>query len=325
MNLSYGEAIREALYSEFNDDKNVVMFGQDIQDNLYGYTGGLVEIFGKDRVVNTPISEAAVVGTAIGAAMCGVKTIVDLTVSSFTYVAMDQIVSMASKSTYMYDGQYKLPLTIICSSMYNANNSSQHSDRPHPMFMNTPGLKVIAPSTPQDMYSLLKASINDSNPVICFTDRSVFYNKQEVDLDLEVEIGDANTLKYGSDLTIIAISGSVSTAKEAAEKLEDEGNSVELIDVRTLVPLDKETLLSSVKKTGRVLIVDTANKTCSAASEISSIIAEEAFSSLVAPIGVVAYDDVPIPFARVLETALMPTEEKIIIKAKSILAYRREI
>ncbi|MBF4366460.1 alpha-ketoacid dehydrogenase subunit beta, partial [Vibrio anguillarum] len=130
------------------------MFGQDIQDNLYGYTKELADVFGKDRIINVPLSEAAIVGTAIGAAMCGVRTILDLTVSSFLYVAMDQIVSLASKTTYMYDGQFKLPLTIMCSSMYNASNSSQHSDRPHPLFMNTPGLKVISPATPQDAYSL---------------------------------------------------------------------------------------------------------------------------------------------------------------------------
>lgn len=321
MNLTYGEAVREALFAELEKNKDVVMFGQDIQHNLYGYTKDLVNIFGEDRIRNTPLSEAAVVGAAIGAAMCGIRTIVDLTVSNFLYVAMDQIVSMAAKTIYMYNGQFKLPITIMCSSMYNASNGSQHSDRSHPMLMNVPGLKIIAPATPQDAYSLLRSSIQDDSPVICFTDRSLFYNKQDIDLDLEVKLGNANIINSGNDVTIIAISGMVSTVLLAVEDLKAENIFVDIIDVRTLVPLDKKAILESVNKTGRVVIVDTAHKTCSAASEISSIIAEEAFGSLKAPIGIVAYEDVPIPFAKELETVLMPSKEKVLHKVKYVYNY----
>lgn len=321
MHLTFGEAIREALFAELERNKDTVMFGQDIQHNLYGYTKDLVDVFGEDRIRNTPLSEAAVVGTAIGAAMCGIRTIVDLTVSNFLYVAMDQIVNMAAKTTYMYDGQFKLPLTIMCSSMYNANNGSQHSDRPHPMFMNVPGLKIVTPTNPQDAYSLLRSSISESNPVIYFTDRSLFYNKQDIDLNLEVKIGNAEVLKIGKDITIIAIAGTVLTSLSIIEELEENNIDAEIIDIKTLVPLDKQTILNSVNKTGRVVIIDTAHKTCSAASEISSIIAEDSFSALKAPIGIVAYEDVPIPFEKSLEIELMPTKEKLLNKVKKTYYY----
>lgn len=323
MNLTYGEAVREALFKELEKHQDVVMFGQDIQHNLYGYTKDLLSIFGEERIINTPLSEAAVVGTAIGAAMCGVRTVLDLTVSSFLYVAMDQIVSMASKTIYMYDGQFKLPLTIMCSSMYNGSNGAQHSDRPHPIFMSIPGLKVITPSTPQDAYSLLRSSIQDDSPVIYFTDRSIFYNKEDVDLNLEIKLGEAKLLKEGNDITIIAVSGAVSTVLSTYEELRRQNILVDIIDVRSLTPLDENTILNSVNKTGRIVIVDTAHKTCSAASEISSIIAEKAFSSLKAPIGIVAYDDVPIPFAKELEVVLMPTKDKVLKKVIDIYNYGR--
>lgn len=321
MNLTFGEAIREALFAELEKNKDTVMFGQDIQHNLYGYTKDLVNIFGEDRIRNAPLSEAAVVGTAIGAAMCGIRTIVDLTVSNFLYVAMDQIVNIAAKTTYMYDGQFKLPLTIMCSSMYNANNGSQHSDRPHPMFMNVPGLKIVTPTNPQDAYSLLRDSISENNPVIYFTDRSLFYSKQDVDLNLEVKIGNAEVLKKGKDITIIAIAGTVLTSLSILEELEENGIDAEIIDVKTLVPLDKQTILNSVSKTGRVVIIDTAHKTCSAASEISSIIAEDSFSALKAPISIIAYEDVPIPFEKSLEIELMPTKEKLLTKVMKTYYY----
>lgn len=323
MDCTYGEAVREALFAEMKKHDNLVMFGQDIEDNLYGYTKDLVSIFGNDRVINTPISEAAVLGTGIGAAMCGIRTVVDLTVSSFLYVAMDQIVSMASKTIYMYDGDFKLPLTIMCSSMYGASNGAQHSDRPHSMLMNVPGLKIVVPSNPQDAYSLLRTAINDDSPVIYFTDRSLFYTKDNIELDKEISFGNSNIMQKGKDITIISISGTLPIVLAVSEKLMDDNISVEIIDVRTLVPLDKAAILNSVKKTGKVVIVDTANKTCSAASEISSILAEEGFDYLKAPIGIVAYDNVPVPFAKELEEIIMPTKEKVIDKIKHICAYNK--
>jgi pyruvate/2-oxoglutarate/acetoin dehydrogenase E1 component len=314
MELTYGAAIREALYQELKKSETTVLFGEDIRYNIYGYTDKLVDAFGKERVIDVPLSEAAVVGTALGASMCGLHTIVDLTVANFLFVAMDQIVSIASKTSYMYNGQFKLPMTIMCSTLYNASNAAQHSDRPHSIFMNIPGLKVVAPSSPQDAYSLLRAAIQDNNPVLYFSDRNLFYSKQDVDLDLQVPIGKANVIMEGSDVTIVSISGCTKSAFDIQPQLEEMGISAEIVDVRTLAPLDKETILNSVRKTGRVVIADTANKTCSAASEIASIIAEEAFFSLEAPIAIVAHEDVPVPFAKNLELILLPTKEKLLQK-----------
>lgn len=319
MQITYGEAIREALDQGLADDDSVVLFGQDIQHNVYGYTGNLLNKFGNKRIINVPLSESAVVGTAIGAAMCGLKTIVDLTVANFLYVAMDQIVNMASKSAYMYDGQFKLPLTIMCSTLYNTNSAAQHSDRPHPMLMNVPGLKIVAPSSPQDAYSLLRTSINDENPVIYFSDRSIFYKKENVDINHKIEIGQASTLTEGNDITIVTISGCTHQALDLQPELIKNNISAEIIDVRSLVPLDMNSINKSVKKTGRVVIVDTANRTCSAASEISSRLAENLFYELKAPIGIVSYDDVPVPFSKNLELEIMPTKEKVFHKIKNIL------
>ena len=319
MEITYGEAIRDALDKELENDESVVLFGQDIQHNVYGYTGNLLNKYGAKRIINTPLSESAVVGTAIGAAMCGLKTIVDLTVGNFLYVAMDQISSIAAKNAYMYNGQFKLPLTIMCSTLYNTSSAAQHSDRPHPMVMNVPGLKVVAPATPQDAYSLLRASIVDENPVIYFSDRSIFYTKEDVDLNYSVEIGLASMLKRGSDITIVTISGCIKLALDIQPELNNINISAEIIDIRSLVPLDIETIKSSVRKTGRVVIVDTANKTCSAASEISSLLAEDIFYNLKAPIGIVSYDDVPVPFAKNLELQIMPTKEKLLHKVITIM------
>lgn len=321
MKLSYGDAIREALFREMSQDENVVMFGQDIRHNLYGYTKNLANEFGLERIIDTPLSESAVVGTAIGAAMTGMKTIVDLTVSSFLYVAMDQIVSMAAKTRYMYNGQFKVPLTILCSSMYKACNAAQHSDRPHPMLMNVPGLKIVAPATPQDAYSLLRSSIADDGPVIYFTDRSLFYNQQEVDFDLSVDIGCAKLIHGGSNVTIVAISGMADVVISMIDELKREGIFADVIDVRSLVPLDMAMILDSVSKTGRLVIIDTAHKRCSAASEIASIVAEEGFRWLKAPIGIVAYEDIPVPFSRELELLLSPTNEKIYNKVRTVTFY----
>lgn len=324
METSYGYAICEAIKQELLNNEKSYIIGQDIEDNLYGYTAGIKQQFGPERIKNTPLSEAATMGTAIGSAMCGLNPIIDLTVSSFLYVAMDQIVSMASKTTYMYDGQYKLPMTIMCSSMYGANNSSQHSDRPHPIFMGIPGLKVICPATVQDAYSLHRAAFKDPNPVLIITDRSLFYEKADIDISIIAELGQANLINTGKDITIVSISGALKLVNQCNEFFNRNNISAEIIDVRSLVPFDKKTIIDSVKKTGRILIVDTANRTCSAASNISSIIAEEAFNYLKSPIGIVSYDDVPVPFSTILENQIKPTTEKIINKINYMLGASYE-
>lgn len=321
MKMKYGEAIRQALHDELENDPNVVLMGQDIQHNIYGYTGELLRTFGPRRVRNTPISEAAVVGTAIGSAMCGLRPIIDLTVANFLYVAMDQLASMAAKMRYMYDGQFKVPITVLVGTLYNTNSAAQHSDRPHPAIMNIPGLKAIAPASPQDAYSMLRGAVRDDNPVICFMDRNLFYSEQIVDRTCVAEIGKAALLAVGKDLTIVSIGGMTKSVIELLPELSKRGISVEVIDVRSLTPLDIKTISTSVRKTGRAVIVDTANRTCSAASEISSRLVETEFAFLRAPIGIVAYDDVPVPFAKCLERQIMPTSEKILLKVLHVMGY----
>lgn len=324
MQLTYGQSIRHAIYDAMNASSNIVLMGEDIRYNLYGYTEGLYNTFGPNRVIDTPLSEAAFVGCAAGSAMCGLRVIVDLTVANFLYVAMDQVVNMISKTRYMYDGQFKLPVTIICSTMNNASNGAQHSDRPHSIFMSLPGLKVVAPTSPQDVYSMLRVAFEDSNPTLCFTDRSLFYEKSEVDFSYENSFYKCKILQHGTNITLISIAGAINESLKAVAELEEMGISVELIDVRSLSPLDTDSIYKSVCKTGKAVIVDTANRVCSAASEISSRIAEEIFEYLNAPIGIVSYDQVPVPFACNLEQVIMPNTPKIVSKVLAAVNYSQK-
>lgn len=317
--LTCGEAIREALYDELSHDDSLVLMGEDIRYNLYAYTEGLWKTFGDDRVIDVPLSEAAVVGTAIGAAMRGCRVVVDLTISNFLYVAMDQIVSMAAKMTYQNNGHFSVPITIMVSSAYGASAGAQHSDRPHPMFMNVPGLKVVAPVGAQKIYSTLRAAIQDNNPVLCFLDKSEFYQSSVVDKKINYQIGKANIVRHGEHITLIGIQGCVNKMRQIADKLEKDGINSELIDVNSLVPLDTETIYQSVRKTGRVVIADTANRTCCAAEHIASLIVENCFEYLKKPIKIVANEDVPLPFAKELEDELVVSEEKIMKAIKTIL------
>ncbi len=312
MRLTYGNAICKALYDELEKDDNVVVFGEDIQSNLYGYTEGLSDKFGSNRIINIPLSEAGIMGMVCGAAMCGLRPVLDLTLPNFLYVAMDQIASIAAKTRYMYNGVYSLPMTIFCSSMCGSGNAAQHSDRLHSLFMTIPGLKVICPATPQDMYSLLRAAIEDNNPVICFADRTLFWQEDEVLLEKKVSIGSANRIFKGDDLTIVTVSSCLAMVKEIIPVMEKKGISIELIDVRTVVPLDYKTIQKSVKKTGKILICDTANRTGSLASEIASLIVQHDFYSLKEPIKIVACEDIPIPFASNLEKEILVTKDKIL-------------
>lgn len=309
--MTYYQAVREALYDELENDDKVVLFGEDIRYNLYAYTYGLMDSFGKDRVIDVPLSEAAVMGTAIGAAMCGIRPVVDLTVSSFLYVAMDQIANMAAKTIYQYNGNYKIPLTIMASSAYGNSAGAQHSDRLHNLLMTIPGLKIITPSSPQDMYSLLREAIRDDSPVVCFQDKNCFYNEGDVDRCIKIPLGKANIVKSGDSISVICIQNTSNLAFEVAVELEQSGLSCEVIDVRSLVPFDYETIFDSVKKTGRVVVVDPANRSCSAAGHISSLISDKLFDYLKKPIRIVTSEDVPLPYAMELEYSLIPTKEKI--------------
>jgi pyruvate dehydrogenase E1 component beta subunit len=306
-------------------DESVFIMGEDIKRSIYGATMGLLEEFGEKRVLDTPLSENAFFGAAVGAAAVGMRPVVE-TLTSFMWVAMDQLVSQAAKMRYMFGGQVNLPVVYRATMYYGGGSAAHHSDRSYPMFMNMPGLKIVAPSNPADMKGLMKTAIRDDDVVIMFEDGTLFGNRGDVpaneDLpngELLVPFGQANTLREGTDVTVVAIAGSVPHAIAAADELEGDGISVEVIDPRTLVPLDKGTILESVERTGRLVIADPAHKVCSAASEIASIVAEEGFWSLQAPIVKVASEQVHIPYSPVLEKLVYPTKEKIVTAVKRTL------
>ena len=310
-NITFLQAIHDAIVEEMRHDESVIMMGEDIRMAIYGATAGLLDEFGEKRVLDTPLSENGFFGAAIGAAVVGVRPIVE-TWASFSWVAMDQIVSQAAKMRYMFGGQAKIPVVFRMSMHYGGGAAAHHSDRNYPVFMNVPGLKIAVPSSPADAKGLLKTAIRDDDPCLVFEDGTLSGKRSEVpEGEFLVPFGEANVLREGSDCTVVAIAGSVAHGLTAAEDLEAEGISTEVIDPRTLVPLNKGAILESVRKTGRLVIADPAHAVCSAASEISSVVAEEGFWSLRAPIMKVASEQVNIPYTPVLEKLVYPTKEKI--------------
>jgi pyruvate/2-oxoglutarate/acetoin dehydrogenase E1 component len=310
--ISYLQAIHDAQLEEMRRDERVFIMGEDVAWNMLGSTDGFVEEFGPERVRNTPITEAGFTGAAAGAAMVGMRPIVDLMLTSFMYCAMDQIISIISKSTYLYGGQASLPLTIRASMFYGGSNAAQHSDRPMAAFMASPGLKIIAPSSPYDAKGLLKAAIREDDPVISFEDGTLWTMTGDVpDEDYIVPLGQADVKREGSEVTVVAISGAVKAALTAADQLASEGISVEVVDPRSLVPMDYATILSSVQKTGRLVVADPSHRTCSPAAEIAATVAEDAFWSLQAPIVRVTTPDTHIPFSPPLEGQLYPGPDRI--------------
>ncbi len=309
-------------------DQRVVIIGEDVEANVYGTTGGksrsdkgdFLTLFGPNRIRNTPISEEGIVGTAAGAAMTGLRPIVDLSYSSFLYMAMDQFVNQVAKSRYMFGGQTSVPVVFRSAMFYGLSTGAHHSDRPYPMFMNVPGLKITAPASPTDAKGLLRTAIDLDDPVITFEACPLWGVKEDVsDEAYRIPFGVARTVAEGSDVTVVAISGAVPQAKKAADQLAEEGVSVEVIDPRTLVPLDKEAILNAVGRTGRLVIADPAHRTCGAAAEISAILAEEAFDSLKAPIIRVTTPDTQIPFSPALEAQLYPNAVSIAEAVRKVI------
>lgn len=305
------EAINQALIEEMERDETVFIMGEDIRRAVYGATAELLDRFGEKRVLDTPLSENGFFGAAIGSSLVGMRPVVE-TLTSFMWVAMDQLISQAAKMRYMFGGQATLPVVFRATMFYGGGSAAHHSDRSYPMFMNMPGLKIIVPSNPADMKGLLKQSIRDNDPCIVFEDGTLFGSRGEVPDGLDaIPFGQARTAREGSDVTVVAIAGAVGQAEQAADDLSNEGVSVEVIDPRTLVPLDKQAILTSVEKTGRLVVVDPAHKVCSAASEIASIVAQEGFWSLQAPIQKVASEQVHIPYTPALEPLVYPNPDKI--------------
>ena len=314
------QALGMGIAEEMRIDPKVFLMGEDVRASVYGAAAGLHDEFGDDRVLNTPLSENGFFGAAVGASAVGMRPVVE-TLTSFMWVGMDQLVSQAAKMRYMFGGQVNLPVVYRAVMYYGGGSAAHHSDRSYPVYMNIGGLKVVTPGTPADAKGLMKTAIRDDDPVIMFEDGTLFGTRGEVpdDPDFTVPFGKANTIREGSDATVVAIAGSVPHAIAAADQLEREGISVEVVDPRTLVPLDKETILNSVAKTGRLIVADPAAKVCSAESEIMSIVGEEAFWDLQAPMQKVASKQVHIPFAASLEQLVYPTKDGIIEAVKKTL------
>jgi acetoin:2,6-dichlorophenolindophenol oxidoreductase subunit beta len=316
--MTYLEAVVQAQIEEMDRDERVILMGEDIA--IYG-GGQIVERFDATRVWTMPISEGSFTGLGIGAAINGLRPIVDVGIASFMYLASDQIINQAAKLPYMTGGQIRVPIVFRCTMYYRASLAAQHSDRPYPLFMNVPGLKIISPASPADMKGLLKAAIRDDDPVIVFEDTKLWPMKGDVPLDPDflVPIGKAHVRKPGNDVTVIAIAGAMRQASDAADTLAREGVSVELLDLRTLKPLDTDAIFASVAKTGRLVLVENAHRMANVSAEIAAIVAEEAFDSLRKPIVRLSAPDVHVPFSPALEMGLFPQKNEIVAAVKSLL------
>lgn len=314
--MTFRDTIILAMSEEMRLNKDVFLMGEDVGifGGDFGTSVGMLEEFGPERVRDCPISEEAIVGAANGAAMTGLRPIVDMTFMDFVVNAMDAIVNQAAKARYMFGGKGSVPITVRCAAGNGVGSAAQHSQSLESWFTHIPGLKVVAPGTPQDMKGLLKSAIRDNNPVIILEYKSEFNKKGEVPLDpnFTIPLGVGEIKMEGSDVTVVTYGKMLSRVMQAAEELKSEGISVEVVDPRTLVPLDKDIIINSVKKTGKVVLVNDAHKTSGFIGEISAIISEsEAFDYLEAPIKRLAGEDVPMPYANNLEMAMIPTVDKI--------------
>jgi pyruvate dehydrogenase E1 component beta subunit len=317
----YIEAINRALHEEMARDDAVVAIGLDVgrQGGLFGATRGLYDRFGAERVIDTPISEAGYTGAAIGMAMEGLRPIVEMQFADFVTVAFDQLSTVAAKMHFMTQGAVHVPLVVrmpygvnVTGEGYMTGAGPHHSQSPEAWFCHIAGLKVVMPSTPADALGLLKASIRDENPVMFFEQKGLYYTSREELPEGEhlVPLGRAEVKREGSDVSVIATGAMVLLARAAADKLESDGISVEIVDPRTLVPLDRETLIASASKTGRVLVTHEAPQTAGFGAEIAAMLGEEAFASLKAPIRRLCALDMPVP-PGTLARASMPTQQRI--------------
>lgn len=320
--LSYCEALNDALREEMRRDSSVFIAGEDIgiYNGIFCVTQGLLEEFGPERIIDTPISEAAIMGLANGAAATGLRPVVELMLIDFATIAFDQIVNQAAKMCYMFGGKINLPLVVrgVCGN--GSSSAAQHSQSLEALFNHIPGLKVVMPSTPADARGLLISSIRDENPVI-FLEHSLLYSTKGPvpEGDHVVPLGKADIKRAGTDITIVAVSAMVQQALIAAEKLYREGIEAEVIDPRTLTPLDMDTLIDSVKKTNRMLIVHEAVIKGGIGSDIAALVTEQAFDDLDAPVRRLGAPFAPVPFSPTLEREYRPDTNKIVEAVKDML------
>ena len=316
-------AIKDTTAAEMRRDERVFVMGEDVEvlGGIFGCTRGLAQEFGQERCFNTPISESGFVGAGLGAACAGMRPIVELMYMDFAFVAMDQLLNQVAKTRYIFGGKAKVPLVIRGQQGVGRGNAATHSQSVEAIFMHFPGLKVAVPSTPADAAGLLRTAIRDDNPVIFIEHKQLYVKKGEVpdDPDFMIPFGKANVVREGKDCTVVATHVYVHKALEAAEILAKEGIDIEVIDPRTLVPFDTETVTASVKKTGRAVVVHEAHRTCGIGAEIAATIMDEAFMYLDAPVIRLGAKSCPLPFNLGLENAVVPQTEDIVNAVKRTL------
>lgn len=320
--ITYMRALNTALHDEMARDPDIFVMGEDVRAGTFGLTAGLHAEFGDARVLDTPISEGAIVGAAVGAAMSGMRPFADMSIATFSYVAMDQLVNQAAKNRFLFGAQASIPAVFHFVQFHRSYSGAQHTDRPHGIFMGIPGFKVVAPSTPGDAKGLITSALRDEDPVIIFTDMTAWSRREAVPVgEHVVPIGQAHVANHGDDVTLVAIF-TLHECLKAAAALAEEGISVEVIDPRTLAPLDTETILDSVARTGRLVVADIAHPTCSAAAEVMALASEQVFWSLTAPMKRVCTPAIHIPHSPPLEAQLFPTAESIAAAVRTLVDAR---
>lgn len=322
--ISYKDALNEALKEEMERDESVFCLGEDLTPygGAFGVTTGLLEKFGRKRVLDTAISEAAIVGAAVGASITGKRAIAELQFSDFITIGCDQLVNQAAKIHYMHAGGMKVPMVLRAPVGGYLSAGPQHSQNFEAWFSHVPGLKVVLPATPYDAKGLLKSAIRDDNPVV-FLEHKVLYNMKGPVPQEEylVPLGKAEIRKRGTDVTLVTYSYMVHLSLSASQKLKKKGISIEIIDLRTIDPLDEDLVMESVSKTGRVVLVQEAPLDCGVGAEVAARIAENAFAQLKAPIVRVGAKDTPVPFSPLLEKYILPQEKDIIMSVEKVIDY----
>ena len=325
-NITLSKAVNEALAEEMRRDSTVILMGEDVAEagTPFKVTSGLVEEFGTTRVIDTPISEPGFTGLAVGAAMTGLRPVVDIMFGDFLFLIMDQLCNQAAKTHYMSGGKLTVPMVVRTNMGATRRSAAQHSQSLHALVAHIPGIKVAMPSSAYEAKGLMKTAIRDNNPVIIFEDKLMYQNKAPVpEQEYLIPFGAAHILREGSDITLVATSSMVQVAQAAALHLAEQGVSAEVIDPRTIAPLDEETILTSVKKTSRAIVIDEGHQSYGVTAEIAARIAEKAFYHLDAPVQRLGAMDVPIPFSPALEDLTVPTPDDVV--ARALMAMRGEL
>ena len=325
-NITLSKAVNEALAEEMRRDSTGILMGEDVAEagTPFKVTSGLVEEFGTNRVIDTPISEPGFTGLAVGAAMTGLRPVVDIMFGDFLFLIMDQLCNQAAKTHYMSGGKLTVPMVVRTNMGATRRSAAQHSQSLHVLAAHIPGIKVALPSSAYEAKGLMKTAIRDNNPVIIFEDKLMYQDKALVpEEEYLIPFGAAHILREGTDITLVATSSMVQVAQTAADRLDEHGVSAEVIDPRTIAPLDEETILASVKKTSRAIVIDEGHQSYGVTAEIAARIAEKAFYHLDAPVQRLGAMDVPIPFSPALEDLTVPTPEDVV--ARALMALRGEL